>query len=70
MKKLIIIYNVEDILFINLTYFNKLKCIFSCVAPFLQMPGELESSELALFYPKVRGLPRSFAWLTGLSFID
>ena len=30
------------------------------------MPGPLDSSELALFYPKVRGLPRSFAWLTGL----
>lgn len=39
---------------------------FVCVAPFLEMPGPLDSSELALFYPKVRGLPRSFAWLTGL----
>ncbi|XP_068704082.1 vacuolar protein sorting-associated protein 18 homolog isoform X2 [Montipora capricornis] len=34
-------------------------------APFLQMPGPLENSKLALFYPKIRGLPRSFAWLTG-----
>ena len=34
-------------------------------APFLQMPGHLEASELVLFYPKVRGLPRTFAWLTG-----
>ncbi|PFX17103.1 Vacuolar protein sorting-associated protein 18-like [Stylophora pistillata] len=34
-------------------------------APFLEMPGHLDSSELALFYPKVRGLPSSFAWLTG-----
>ncbi|XP_027053569.1 vacuolar protein sorting-associated protein 18 homolog [Pocillopora damicornis] len=34
-------------------------------APFLEMPGHLDSSELALFYPKIRGLPNSFAWLTG-----
>ncbi|KAK2551808.1 Vacuolar protein sorting-associated protein 18-like protein [Acropora cervicornis] len=34
-------------------------------APFLQMPGCLENSNLALFYPKLRSLPKSFAWLTG-----
>ena len=41
--------------------------VYFFIAPFLQMPGPLDSSELALFYPKVRGLPRSFAWLTGVS---
>ena len=34
------------------------------------MPGHLEASELVLFYPKVRGLPRTFAWLTGQSCVS
>ena len=41
-----------------------------CAAPFLQMPGCLENSKLALFYPKLRGLPKSFAWLTGWLFFQ
>lgn len=41
-----------------------------CAAPFLQMPGCLENSKLALFYPKLRSHPKSFAWLTGWLFFQ
>ncbi|KAK3737231.1 hypothetical protein QZH41_010859 [Actinostola sp. cb2023] len=34
-------------------------------APFHEMPGSLDQGELRFFYPKVRGAPSSFAWLTG-----
>ena len=60
---LFLFYHDGDILLLNDT-------VPLCAAPFLQMPGCLENSKLALFYPKLRGLPKSFAWLTGWLFFQ
>ncbi|EDO47847.1 predicted protein [Nematostella vectensis] len=35
-------------------------------APFHEMPGTLSHGELVCYYPKLRALPSSFAWLTGI----
>jgi len=32
---------------------------------FLELPGSLTSSQLQLYYPKMKAIPKSFAWMTG-----
>ena len=61
--------SIPSFLLTFLPYWS-LRLNFFLTAPFLQMPGHLEASELVLFYPKVRGLPRTFAWLTGQSCVS
>ena len=63
LKTVFLFYHDGDNLLLNDT-------VPLCAAPFLQMPGCLENSKLALFYPKLRSHPKSFAWLTGWLFFQ
>lgn len=47
---------------LDLKYSEKI-LVFS--APYLELPGDLPHSDFGLFYPRGKGLPKYFGWLTG-----
>ena len=34
-------------------------------APYLELPGEIPYSDFSLYFPRGKGLPTYFGWLTG-----